>query len=40
VRWFDEEGLRNKLRITIGTPDENEHLVKALRIIAGLKGTP
>ena len=39
VRWFDEEGLRNKLRITIGTPDENEHLVKALRIIAGLKDT-
>jgi histidinol-phosphate aminotransferase len=40
VRWFDEKGLRNKLRITIGTPDEIEHLVKALRLIAGLKETP
>jgi histidinol-phosphate/aromatic aminotransferase/cobyric acid decarboxylase-like protein len=37
VRWFVEEGLRNKLRITIGTPDENEQLAKALRFIAGLK---
>ena len=40
MRWFDEEGLRNKLRITVGTSEENEHLMKALRFIAGLKQTP
>jgi histidinol-phosphate aminotransferase len=37
VRWFNEDKLRDKLRITIGTPEESEHLVKALRLIAGLK---
>ena len=35
VRWFDEEGLRDKLRISIGTPEENQHLVEALRLIGG-----
>ena len=32
--------MRNKLRITVGTPEENEQLMKALRFIAGLKQTP
>jgi histidinol-phosphate aminotransferase len=36
VRWFDEEGLRDKLRISIGTPEENQHLVEALRVLGGL----
>jgi len=35
VRWFDEEGLRDKLRISIGTPRENQHLVEALRLLGG-----
>jgi histidinol-phosphate aminotransferase len=35
VRWFDEEGLRDKLRISIGTPEENQHLVEALRLLGG-----
>lgn len=26
VRWFNEEGLRDKLRISIGTPEENRQL--------------
>jgi histidinol-phosphate aminotransferase len=33
VRWFDEDGLRDKLRISIGTPEENQHLVEALRLL-------
>ena len=37
VRWFDEEGLRDKLRISIGTPEENLHLVEALRMLVGSK---
>jgi histidinol-phosphate aminotransferase len=28
VRWFNEGGLRDKLRISIGTPEENQHLWK------------
>src|SRR5437773_1211686 len=35
VRWFNEEGLRDKLRISIGTPEENQHLVEALRLLGG-----
>ena len=35
VRWFDEEGLRDKLRISIGTPEENRQLVEALRLLGG-----
>jgi histidinol-phosphate aminotransferase len=35
VRWFDEEGLRDKLRISIGTPEENRHLLAALRLLDG-----
>ena len=30
VRWFDLDRLRDKLRITIGTPDENDALLAAL----------
>ncbi|WP_142781705.1 histidinol-phosphate transaminase [Agrobacterium sp. T29] len=30
VRWFDEDRLRNRLRISIGTPGENDALVNAL----------
>jgi histidinol-phosphate aminotransferase len=33
VRWFDEDRLRDKLRISIGTPDENAQLIHALRLI-------
>jgi len=33
VRWFDTPRLRDKLRITIGTPDENDALLIALREI-------
>jgi hypothetical protein len=33
VRWFNEEELRDKLRISIGTPEENQHLVEALRLL-------
>jgi histidinol-phosphate aminotransferase len=33
VRWFDTARLRNKLRITIGTPEENATLVRVLRQI-------
>ena len=35
VRWFNEDGLRDKLRISIGTPEENQHLVDALRLLGG-----
>ena len=35
VRWFNEEGLQDKLRISIGTPEENRHLVEALRLLGG-----
>jgi len=31
VRWFDEDRLRKRLRISIGTTDENNALVSALR---------
>src|SRR5216683_1503899 len=37
VRWFNEEGIRDKLRISIGTPEENQHLVEALRLLGGSK---
>ena len=30
VRYFDQEGLADKLRITIGTPEQNEALLQAL----------
>jgi len=31
VRYFDQPGLRDKLRITVGTPDENTQLLLALQ---------
>ena len=31
VRWFDQGGLRDKLRITIGTSEESDILLRALR---------
>ena len=30
VRFFDKHGLNDKLRITIGTPDENAAMLVAL----------
>ncbi len=30
VRYFDHEGLRDKLRITIGTPQQNDALLQAI----------
>ncbi|MFH0297417.1 histidinol-phosphate transaminase [Bradyrhizobium sp. 31Argb] len=35
VRWFDTDRLRDKLRVTIGTPQENAALISALRTILG-----
>jgi histidinol-phosphate aminotransferase len=38
VRWFDADRLRDKLRLTIGTPEENSALVAALsEILAPLE---
>ncbi len=33
VRYFPYDGLRDKLRITIGTPSENDRLIEALKEI-------
>jgi len=33
VRYFDQDRLRDKLRITIGTPEQNDALLEALRDI-------
>jgi len=33
VRYFDQDRLRDKLRITVGTPEEQHQLIKALREI-------
>jgi len=30
VRWFDQDRLRNSLRISIGTTDENDALLRGL----------
>jgi histidinol-phosphate aminotransferase len=35
VRWFDEDRLRKRLRISIGTTDENNALLRALRALQG-----
>lgn len=35
VRWFDLEGLRERLRISIGSEEENSALIDALREILG-----
>jgi histidinol-phosphate aminotransferase len=34
VRWFKHPQIRNYLRITIGTPEEAEALMKAVKAIA------
>ena len=39
IRYFDLPGLNNKLRITVGTSEQNDKLVLALREIASDKGT-
>jgi histidinol-phosphate aminotransferase len=35
VRWFDEDCLRNRLRISIGTSEENRALVSAIAELRG-----
>ena len=35
VRYFDLPGLEDKLRITIGTPQQNDQLLDALKEIMG-----
>jgi len=35
VRWFDQPGVREFLRITIGTPTEVAALLKAIRAVLG-----
>lgn len=35
VRWFNIPGLQDRLRITVGTPDENARLLQALQELAG-----
>jgi len=39
VRYFDLPGLEDKLRITVGTPEQNKTLVKALQKIVAGEGT-
>jgi len=39
VRYFELPGLEDKLRITVGTPQQNKILVTALREILSEKGT-
>jgi histidinol-phosphate aminotransferase len=34
LRYFDRKGLQDKLRITVGTPDQNNKLLEALKNIA------
>jgi histidinol-phosphate aminotransferase len=38
VRWFDKDGLRDCIRISVGRPDQTDKLIEALRLIA-LGGT-
>jgi histidinol-phosphate aminotransferase len=37
VRYFENPGLENKLRISVGTPPQDEELIKALKEIMELK---
>ncbi len=39
IRYFDLPGLNNKLRITVGTSEQNDRLILALRQILSDKGT-
>ena len=34
VRWWRAPELRTKLRISVGNPDENDHLLAALKRLA------
>ena len=34
VRWWRTPELRSKLRISVGKPDENDHLLAALKRVA------
>jgi len=38
VRWFDKDGLRDCIRISVGRPDQTDKLIEVLRFIA-LGGT-
>jgi len=35
VRYFDQERLQDKLRITVGTPEQNQQLLQNLKLLAG-----
>lgn len=35
VRWFDKDGLRDCIRISVGRPDQTDKLMAALKTIAG-----
>ena len=35
VRWFDKDGLRDCIRISVGRPEQTDKLIAALRTIAG-----
>ena len=35
VRYFDQDRLRDKLRITVGTPEQNQRLLEQLRVLTG-----
>ena len=37
VRFFDKPGLRDKLRITVGTADENDALLAALDAVCSVR---
>jgi histidinol-phosphate aminotransferase len=37
VRYFDQDRLRDKLRITIGTPEQNDALLAAIHALARVK---
>jgi histidinol-phosphate aminotransferase len=34
VRWFDKDGLRDGIRISVGLPDQTDKLIEALKAIA------
>lgn len=38
IRYFDQPGLANKLRLTVGTPEQNRQLVSGLKML--LTATP
>jgi histidinol-phosphate aminotransferase len=34
VRWFDKDGLRDCIRISVGRPDQTDRLIETLKILA------